>query len=598
MLAALDPLGVAMTVVGLGGLIFFHELGHFIACRLTGTRVEAFSIGFGREIFGWTRGATRYRVGIVPLGGYVKMAAENPGERGTGAPDEFPNKSFPQRLFIMSAGVLFNLVLAFALFAWAFGIGVPLQTREIGQVDPGSAWWQAGVRPGDVITHIDGSEVLDFTHLLTEDLLRVDEPLAITVRRGEERLELLLPPRTGGRGVFPALVAEAFAVAEDSPVGRAGGRAGDRVLEVQGEPVPTPHRIYEILTRLAARAPPEAKELQVTVRVQRRGGPVEDLEVRLPLEERPLIGIIPYEGPRIAAVANGSVAARFLRVGDELVRFNDIAVLDLQLLRDAPRADPLAACIVRRDGAEVAVPAPPGTTVGDLAEGIIGRADPAVARVTPQTDGPAARAGMLPGDVIVTAAGRAISSFTDASKAILAHGVKPIEIGIERGGERRTITVAPVRRPPPPDETGYDFAAVTVMHRERNVILAAAIGWRETKRLIASTVMTVRGLLTRRVSSENIGGPILLVQATYRMFDQGWGLYLHILGLISVNLAILNLLPIPVLDGGQILLLTAEKLRGKPLPERVVGYLQLVGLVLILGLIVLAFKNDITRILQ
>ena len=89
MLAEIDPWAVIMTIVGLGGLIFFHELGHFLACRLTGTRVEAFSIGFGKEIVGWQRGPTRYRVGIVPLGGYVKMAAENPGEVNTGEFDPF-----------------------------------------------------------------------------------------------------------------------------------------------------------------------------------------------------------------------------------------------------------------------------------------------------------------------------------------------------------------------------------------------------------------------------------------------------------------------------------------------------------------------------
>jgi regulator of sigma E protease len=139
MLAAVDLLAVVMTVVGLGGLIFFHELGHFLACRLTGTRVEAFSVGFGKEIIGWQRGPTRYRIGIVPLGGYVKMAAENPGEPNTGAPDEFPNKPFSQRLFIMSSGVLFNIVLAFVLFVWAFGVGVPVEQRRPRSPSPGRA---------------------------------------------------------------------------------------------------------------------------------------------------------------------------------------------------------------------------------------------------------------------------------------------------------------------------------------------------------------------------------------------------------------------------------------------------------------------------
>ncbi|MHC4224296.1 MAG: site-2 protease family protein, partial [Planctomycetota bacterium] len=119
MLAALHPMGVVMTLVGLGALIFFHELGHFVACRLTGTRVEVFSLGFGPKIVGWRRGKTFYKLAAIPLGGYVKMAAENPGDENTGAADEFPNKSFLQRLFIMSNGVIFNALLALIFYIWA-----------------------------------------------------------------------------------------------------------------------------------------------------------------------------------------------------------------------------------------------------------------------------------------------------------------------------------------------------------------------------------------------------------------------------------------------------------------------------------------------
>jgi regulator of sigma E protease len=149
-----------------------------------------------------------------------------------------------------------------------------------------------------------------------------------------------------------------------------------------------------------------------------------------------------------------------------------------------------------------------------------------------------------------------------------------------------------------PKELGYSIAVLMKLHKERNVVHAMELGWKRTTRFIEMVVLTVKGLVTRRVSAENIGGPIFLVTATYNMFDLGWGRYLHILGLISVNLAILNLLPIPVLDGGQIVLLVAEKVRGKPLPEKVIGYLQVAGFVLILCLLVLAFRNDIARLLQ
>ncbi len=599
MLAALDPLGVIMTIVGLGGLIFFHELGHFLACRLTGTRVEAFSIGFGKEILGWTRNRTRYRIGIVPLGGYVKMAAENPGERRTGAPDEFPNKPFSARIFIMSAGVLFNLILAFALFAWAFRAGVPLRTREIGDVTQGGAAWKAGVRAGDVVTHIDGQEIVDFTDLLAATLLGDGSPITLTVERAGDRLEIPIDVGDAdgpGLGVQSAIGREAVAVVADSPAAKADGRVGDVVLAINGEPVAGPTRLHETLTGIAIRAPTGTRVLDLALRVQRKDGAEETLAARLPLGDRPFIGITPYEGTRIDAVADGSVAARFLRKGDEIVRLNGQPLLDLQSLDNAAPAA-VNECIVRRDGAEVALSVPPGTTLLDIAKGVVGRADPQTLKVTPYAHGPAARAGLKPGDLIVRVTGHPVTSFPDATKAILAHGVKPLEIEIDRSGEKTTLTIDPARWNPEV-ELGYEYAPVMVPHRETNVIRAAAIGWHETVRLIRMTLLTVKGLVTRRVSAENISGPIMLVRATYSMFDQGFGLFLHILGLISVNLAILNLLPIPILDGGQIVLLVAEKLRGKPLPDRVVGYLQVAGLVLILGLVVLVFKNDIANLLQ
>jgi len=125
-----------------------------------------------------------------------------------------------------------------------------------------------------------------------------------------------------------------------------------------------------------------------------------------------------------------------------------------------------------------------------------------------------------------------------------------------------------------------------------------AMGWRRTVLTMESVLLTVRSLITQRVSVKKLGGPIMIAEITYKVQESGWAHFLYILAIISINLAILNLLPIPVLDGGQIVLLTAEKIRGKPLPERVVGALQLVGLVLILGLMALVFTNDITRLFQ
>ena len=140
-----------MPILGIAFLIFVHELGHYLACRLTKTRVETFSIGFGTRLFGWenkpgeprrfTVGRRRldpaeramdFRVALVPLGGYVKMAGELPTEAPSKDPAEFQNKSVLQRAAILSAGVTMNAVTALLFFILAFNVGVPLVSPEVG----------------------------------------------------------------------------------------------------------------------------------------------------------------------------------------------------------------------------------------------------------------------------------------------------------------------------------------------------------------------------------------------------------------------------------------------------------------------------------
>jgi regulator of sigma E protease len=115
----------ALVVLAIGLLIFVHELGHFLVAKKVGIRVEAFSMGFGPMLWGFTRGGTVYKICAIPLGGYVKMAGELPGEVTTDSRgDEFFAKSISQRAWVVSAGVIMNVLLAFVLFPIAFSIGV------------------------------------------------------------------------------------------------------------------------------------------------------------------------------------------------------------------------------------------------------------------------------------------------------------------------------------------------------------------------------------------------------------------------------------------------------------------------------------------
>ena len=609
-LLAVSTTGVLWTVIGLGGLIFFHELGHFVACRLTGTRVEAFSIGFGPELFGWTRGHTRYKVSLVPLGGYVKMAAENPGDVSTGAADEFPNKSFGQRLFIMSNGVIFNVILAFAFYAWAFGIGVPFPVARLGMVGHGSPAWESGLQRGDLVTHVDGRSILGFDDLNIEvAFTSADEVMTLTVRRGEETLDVPVKPRYAeavGRpeiGVSAALLPEAAGVDAGSPAEKAGGRAGDVILTVQGEPVDGFYEAREKVRGLTGRAGLDAKELAVDVRVRHDDGTEEDLEIAVPLSEFPFVGIQPASGQRIVSLVHGTDAAAILRVDDRILAVNGAAIPDIQIFsaHAADAEDAVHSITIERGGERMELTRiPEGLTRGALARSVAGRIDMESPQVAPLPGLASERAGMHPGDRVIAVGDAAVATYDAIRTRILAAGRKPLVFTVERAGSSDPIRleIEPGAYPHEYDVFGYQFRAAQIAHRETHLLSAIATGWRRTRLTMEQVLLTIRGLVTRRVSAENIGGPIFLAQITYTVQESGWGRFLYILAMISINLAILNLLPIPVLDGGQIVLLCAEKIRGKPLPDRLVGYFQLVGLVFILGLMALAFTNDITRLLR
>ncbi len=612
-LAAFDLLAALMVLIGIGGLVFFHELGHFVACRLTGTRVEAFSVGFGPKILGWRRGNTLYKIGAIPLGGYVKMAVENPGERGTGAPDELPSKSFLQRLFIFTAGVLFNVILGFILFAWAFGIGIPFPQARIGGVEHGSPAWEADLRPGDLITHVDGRAILSFEDVGTEVAFRGGgAPLTLTIVRGEETHLIAVAPRYSlvdgfdRIGIHHTQAAEPTTVLGGSPVAEAGGKGGDKVLALDGTPVADLHALGTAVAAALRAAPPGTASLPLTLRIARKDGSEEEIRVTVPIKTVPLLGVTPHESPVVRATVTRSAASRLLRRGDEILSINGNAIRDLGLARGALKAEAqVEEVLVRRGESEQRlIPAEP-LTVQELLRSVAGVVDEGGTVVAPQPGSAAAEAGLEPGDRIEELAGREVRQWAEMVGLLAEHGNEPLALRVAtRDGASRTVTVT-LRSDArfAQDEKfgyalGYTLPPLYTARREGNVFSAISMGWNRTVMTLETVTMALRGLLTRRVSAKHVGGPITLATQSYSMWEQGLARFLYILALISINLAILNILPIPILDGGQVVLLIVEKIRGKPLPDRVVGAFQMVGLALILGLVALAFTNDITNLLR
>lgn len=198
-----------------GLVIFLHEFGHFIVCKLSGIRVEAFSFGFGPELYGRTKGETRYSLRAVPLGGYVKPAGENIDEV-SGAPDEYFAKPWYTRFAVVLAGPLMNYLLAFVLFAGVIlAVGEPVPSTEalIGDISQGFPADVAGLKGGDRVLKIDGAPVAGWAEMAAAIYAKPEKEIAVTYSRAGAEATVKLTPRAaadGGRtrgviGISPAV---------------------------------------------------------------------------------------------------------------------------------------------------------------------------------------------------------------------------------------------------------------------------------------------------------------------------------------------------------------------------------------------------------
>jgi regulator of sigma E protease len=628
--------GILWAILGISFLIFIHEYGHYSACRLTGTRTEAFSVGFGPRLFGWesapghprrfTLGrrllgdvprSMDFRVALIPLGGYVKMAGENPGEERTGAPDEFASKTIPQRLLIVSAGVIMNAITAFVFYAVCYGGGQEKEAPLVGDVVRGGPAWAAGIGPGDRVLEIDGAHIDSFTDLRMEAaFLARDQARTVRVDDGTGPRDVKVEARYAEDqgvvklGIAPAEAvtlgkgAEAFTIGPREPVDVAGIRVvgGTAALAAIGD------AFESGLTEVPVTA---GDGRSTAVRLTGKESGAE------PLLKKPVkrVGLVPHAPPRVDRV-RGS-AAGVLRPGDVLRAALvgegrvDLAVHEAweSLPRTVGKVD---AVLLTRDGEEQTVELlaagadrtalarfvadvsfePRGTKAGPLAAGRLTFDGPVALRyaVVP------AAGKVAPGETLVKVAGKDVSTWAEAVQALGEAGAEgPVRLSVRAldGAEREEVLepaaleevgaleLSLARAKEPLVSTGF-FDAVG---------LGAGRLWREVK----NTFRTIGAFFTGNIAfSKNIAGPITLVGASSRASEESFLDLLWFLAYVSVMLAVLNILPIPILDGGHVVFLIAEKLRGgRPLPDRVIGHMQLVGLILLLTLMFFAIKNDI-----
>jgi regulator of sigma E protease len=265
-------ISVVSVVVVLGFMILIHEFGHYAVAKWLGVRVEVFSIGFGKRLFGFTKGETDYRVAAIPLGGYVKMSGENPMDTRTDDPREFLNHPRWHRFLIAIAGPMMNILLAIVLLTVVYMVHYEYlafldEPAVIEGVRHDSAAAEAGIQPGDRIVEIDGIHDPTWEQVQPREWLDPNQPLTVMIQRGSEVFPKTVVPKAvtslkvGSAGWFPKEPVVIGKLDPELPAAKAGLKEDDKVIAMDGEPVPSIESMIDSLQ--------QTKEQPVDLTVER-----------------------------------------------------------------------------------------------------------------------------------------------------------------------------------------------------------------------------------------------------------------------------------------------------------------------------------------
>ncbi|MCA9138437.1 MAG: site-2 protease family protein [Planctomycetales bacterium] len=684
------------VALGIGLVIFVHELGHFVAAKTFGVKCEKFYVGFDPPMkFGpiklpsslgkFTYGETEYGIGIIPLGGYVKMLGQDDDPRKMkdeaararqlqSADDEdqlddevsdapaaelaeldprsLPAKPVWQRMIIMSAGVFMNVVTGAIFAAIAFFYGVPYTPTIVGSSVPGGPAWQAGVVPGGQVVEIAGviDEKMRFRDMKTEVLQSgfedSEQRLPVALRYGDDVVRYQLPMMSApgesdnrliGVGMaFTTTLGKSEVAVKKTVADQTLVEAdkGAEIVSFNGTAIDTSAAVPSLpfLDYLYSH-PTDPVEL-----VLRRTDKSEHTVTINPQKSR-WVGIRVAPGAVKALVADGAAEKAGLKVGDVIQSIDGVEQLNvgsllLRLAKETPvdltvkrGEQTLSLSITPTDALQTSEPT---DTVQRLAAinayGFAFEILPTVASF--DSSNLVEGEPIEPTDVIQTITMLPDNQFSDEydkeplSQVVtglskpwkisdentswgFVESIQKLPVGTrfkilsERAGSGK-IVESVVKITDDPDQVRFDRGIALEPYSYTRVATSAGeamtLGIRESKTRLGDVFRFLKMAVRGRISAKMVGGPIRIFQVAGYEAERGVSTQLLFLTMLSMNLAILNFLPIPILDGGHMVFLLCEAIMGRRVNEEVEMRLTLVGAVMLLALMVFVLFNDLFNI--
>ncbi|HMQ10096.1 MAG TPA: RIP metalloprotease RseP [Oligoflexia bacterium] len=545
---------VVLPIVLFGGLVFFHELGHFLVAKKCGVYVERFAIGFGPAIFKKQWGETEYALCAFPLGGYVKMHGEEmeaiqgdvKKELSADDPRSYMNQPVWNRIAIASMGPIFNLILPVFVYAIIFWVGTDTLKPVIGDVEPGQPAAVAGLKAGDEIVSINGEAVNTWNHFV--NILRTQEAgdidltfkrnqrqQNITVKATRSEVENVYGEKTQasqiGVSYLPFLPIVGIS-SEDSAAYKAGLRTGDEITKINEKDIQYWWQVEQFFDQELSQ--------NMTLQVKRYSTEALQNNKLDQAEEKTIALNGKFLSAAHAGIENGQLYIRY---------------------------------------------------------------------VLP--DSVAQEAGLQVNDKVVSLNGEELNTWSQFHQGIQS-AEEALKIGILRNNIPLTLTAQPQVVSEKDELTqdkkqfkrlGVQSAALTGMpaffkERYTNPFKALHKGVEETIKL---TVLTAKGLgklFMGKLSMNSLGGPISIFYLAGTSYKKGgFDAFFRMMAMLSITLALLNLLPIPMLDGGHLLFFFIEVIKGSPVSEKVVRIGHTLGFAFIIGLMILTFYVDLNRFL-